>query len=137
MDNVVRFLVNSVRGFRFKIAQIQRAWRRFKTMQKAQVVVVSIWLISLRSKTIKRRKQLEQELKDHKENKAKAKAGGRKQVDTVRLGLEETINSLPKYEVSQSSAGTSSFFVLPGSVLLFLCSGICLWDTALSRRHLV
>ena len=92
-----------VRGFRFKIIQIQRAWRTFKTMQSAQVVVVSIWLMNLRSNTIKRRKQLEQELKDHKDKKSKAKAGGRKQVDEVRMSLEEKLNALPKYEASQPS----------------------------------
>ena len=69
------WLCCSVRGFLFKIKQIQRAWRTFKTMQKAQVVVVAMWLTNLRSTTIKRRKQLEQEMKDHKDTKQKAKAG--------------------------------------------------------------
>ena len=72
-------------------------------MQTAQVVVVSIWLTSLRSSTIKRRKQLEQELKDHKDQKSKAKAGGRKKVDEVRVGLEEAIAALPVYEASSQS----------------------------------
>ena len=61
---------------------------------------MSTWLLSLRIQTIKRRKQLEQELKDHKDKKSKAKAGGRKKVDEVRIGFEETLNALPRYEVS-------------------------------------
>ena len=73
-------------------------------MQTAQVVVVSVWLMSLRSNAIKDRKQLEKDLKDHKDKKSKAKAGGRKQVDNVRINLEETINALPKYEVSRMSS---------------------------------
>ena len=90
-----------VRGFRFKIVQIQRAWRTFKTMQTAQVVVVSVWLMGLRSNTIKDRKQLEKDLKDHKDKKSKAKAGGRTQVDDIRIKFEETLNALPIYEVSR------------------------------------
>ena len=39
-----------------------------------------------------------QELKDHKDNKGKAKAGAKVKVDEVRIRLEEALNAVPKYE---------------------------------------
>ena len=112
--------VSLVRGFRFKIIRIQRAWRTFKTMQTAQVVVVSVWLTNLRSSTIKDRKQLEKDLKDHKDNKSKAKAGGRKQVDDVRIKLDEALNALPQYEVADCLLPMCCLYTLSGPCLLLL-----------------
>lgn len=56
-----------------------------------------MWLTNLRNVTVARRKQLEIEMKEHKDNKQKAKAGGRVKQDDVRIGLEEALEKLPKY----------------------------------------